>query len=289
MKDNHRCIRCSPSIGVVIPARNEEDHILRTLQSVMGQTRQPRQVVVVNDRSTDGTARIAGGFDGVTVADFPYDHPNWVILKELALVFNQGLAMMDESLDYVTIVGSDEILPPNHFDLITSRMGADPDVTIASGHIRGESNTVPRGSGRIVDWQWWRGINGGLYPVNYGYESWLLAKCVSMGKKFAVYPEIESTVQRATGAQYADEKYYHRGQAYAALGYNRRFVLGRAIILAVRQRKPLAARRMLQGFMFAPITPYDDAVRKYYRDLQNSQMSVRNIPWMISRFRDSVL
>jgi len=49
-------------IDVVIPALNEEEHIVLCLASVARQTRQPRQVILVDDGSRDRTAEYAKAF-----------------------------------------------------------------------------------------------------------------------------------------------------------------------------------------------------------------------------------
>ncbi len=51
-----------PTIGVVIPAFNRQETIERALASVLGQSRRPNQVVVVDDGSTDRTADVVGQF-----------------------------------------------------------------------------------------------------------------------------------------------------------------------------------------------------------------------------------
>jgi len=45
-------------ISVVIPLYNKRDTILRALNSVFGQTFQPKEIMVVNDGSTDGSEQI---------------------------------------------------------------------------------------------------------------------------------------------------------------------------------------------------------------------------------------
>lgn len=45
-------------ISVVIPARNEEDVIERSVRSLLNQTVKPYEIIVVNDGSTDATREI---------------------------------------------------------------------------------------------------------------------------------------------------------------------------------------------------------------------------------------
>lgn len=245
----------------------------------------PALVVLVNDGSTDHTTQIATEFD-VKIVDCPIKHKeSWVIKKELAIVFNAGLELFDDSFDYVTIIGGDEIIPNNHFEYITNKMNLDPSVMIASGQIMNEPSTIPRGSGRIVRWRWWQSI-GGLYPINYGYESWLIAKCKSKGFNHKVFDEIVSKIQRPTGTGYKDEKFYHKGQAFKALGYNKRFVFARSLILVVKGHHIIAPLKIIQGFLSRNVELYDKDVRKYYTDYQNAQCSLSNIPKLLRAFQN---
>lgn len=56
-----------PRISVIIPARNAAKTIARALRSAVKQTREPDEILVVNDASTDDTCVIAHGFSGVRV------------------------------------------------------------------------------------------------------------------------------------------------------------------------------------------------------------------------------
>lgn len=51
-----------PSISVVIPARNRETTLGACLESVLGQTWPPGEIIVVDDASTDGTAALAASY-----------------------------------------------------------------------------------------------------------------------------------------------------------------------------------------------------------------------------------
>ena len=51
-----------PFVSVVIPARNEEAKIARCLESMLAQDYPNFELVVIDDRSTDGTAEIIERF-----------------------------------------------------------------------------------------------------------------------------------------------------------------------------------------------------------------------------------
>jgi glycosyltransferase involved in cell wall biosynthesis len=59
----------SPTVSVVIPAYNEARVIARCLSSLTDQTLRPREIIVVDDGSTDGTRAIVRGFGGVTLLE----------------------------------------------------------------------------------------------------------------------------------------------------------------------------------------------------------------------------
>lgn len=62
-----------PSVGVamVIKARNEEENITKSPESVELQTHRPYRTIVVNDGSTGNTANMVSEFDWVEQIDRP--------------------------------------------------------------------------------------------------------------------------------------------------------------------------------------------------------------------------
>src|SRR5213594_2256660 len=52
----------SPCVSVVIPVYNGEQYLADAIQSVLDQTYQNFEVIVVDDRSTDGSAEVAKKF-----------------------------------------------------------------------------------------------------------------------------------------------------------------------------------------------------------------------------------
>jgi len=59
------------NISVVIPAYNEEKYIRNCLESIMKQTVQPFEIIVVDNNSTDNTVKLAQSFKKVRVLHEP--------------------------------------------------------------------------------------------------------------------------------------------------------------------------------------------------------------------------
>ena len=213
---------------VLIPARNEEPILGKTLYYLNKQSIKPNSVIVVNDNSNDKTKEIAISY-GAKVIDFPYEHKNWVISGKLGIVFSFGMKYFDKNNSHFMILGADHILPENYIKDIIKNMKKD-DVDISSGIIENEVTKSPRGSGRIftkkamncIDWK---------YQSNYGYETYALFEIQSEGMKSFVYPIMTKT-QRPTGTNYNKKKFYHMGFSYKALGYTSFYGIGRGLTIA---------------------------------------------------------
>ena len=54
--------RAIAPVSVVVPVFNGESFVAEALQSILGQTRPPIQVVVVDDGSTDATPTVLASF-----------------------------------------------------------------------------------------------------------------------------------------------------------------------------------------------------------------------------------
>src|SRR4051812_30971969 len=114
---------------LVTPARNEEDFIELTLQSVVAQTMLPVRWLIVSDGSTDRTEEIVQRYS---------DEHKWIELVKRPVrkerhfggkvdCFNTGYARL-EGLDY-DIVGSldgDLSFVPQYFEFLMARFAENP-------------------------------------------------------------------------------------------------------------------------------------------------------------------
>jgi len=102
--------------SVVIPAFNEERYLAESIESVLAQTYEPVEVIVVDDGSTDATAAIASSFDGVTVLG----QPN----RGLAAARNAGYDAT--SGDFISFHDADDLMTPDKLELQIGVLQSDP-------------------------------------------------------------------------------------------------------------------------------------------------------------------
>ena len=261
-----------PSAGVamVIKARNEEEYIAKSLESVEQQTFRPYRTIVVNDGSTDSTANVVSEFDWVEQVDMPR-HESYLARKELADTINTGLAPLydDDACRYVCLGDADTLYPKNYLHVIISRMEKEPLLAITSGVIQDESSAVPREAGRVVNCEFWRKI-GFRYPINYGYAGYLLLKADSMGYRNAIYEDLVMNTQRQTGGRFKPSTYRYYGLAMNALGYRPKYALAKAILFSMKN--PAGALYMLRGYCSKCDEPYEEDLREYVRKTQSDSL-----------------
>jgi len=88
-------------VSIVIPAYNEQDHLVACLQAISKQTVKPYEVIVVDNNSSDNTAAIAKSFDFVTLL-----HE-----RRQGVVYARDLGFDAAGGDIIGRIDADTILP----------------------------------------------------------------------------------------------------------------------------------------------------------------------------------
>jgi glycosyltransferase involved in cell wall biosynthesis len=261
-------------LAAVIPARNEEGFLGRTLSALQAQYHRPNRIVVVNDGSTDATAEVAksAGAHVITLHDRGY---NVLGTPVLAGVINKGLEHLsnegygESPHDYVMIVGADHVLPPNYNTTLLDLMETDRTVAVCSGQIKGERSVVPRGSGRMVRADIWKQF-GMRYPENYGFETFLLVKVQQQGYRVCVLNDLLTDGLRRTGKHYKKSVFVSYGKSLKALGYSRLYSAARIGLMSIRH--PIGGLHMFRGYMSKDIQSYDEELRAYLSGMQHKRI-----------------
>ncbi len=116
-----------PRVSVVVPARDNAAYIGETLESLLGQTLPPAEVIVVDDGSTDATAEIAISCgDPVRVVSQPPEG--------LATALNRGIAEAAEAL--IAFCDADDICTLDRLERQVAILAHDPTCAVVSGFVQ---------------------------------------------------------------------------------------------------------------------------------------------------------
>lgn len=253
---------------VVSPVRNEEQFIRLTLESMIAQVNGPAQWVIVNDGSTDGTAKI--------VNDYATRY-SWIKLVNLenkgtrerggrvVRVFYAGFSRLDiDEYDFIVKLDGDLSFAPDYFERILQRFAENPNLGIAGGvcyfpyrggwrlekapsdHVRGATKVYQRTCFEEI---------GGLVPVN-GWDNIDEWRAQMMGWETRGYEDLKVLHYRPTGA--AEGRLRGRikqGENSYFLGYTFPLIVARSAYRAIIDPPPiLGGLAILWGYTKSWIT-----------------------------------
>lgn len=97
-----------PLVSILIPAYNAEEWIAETIQSAIGQTWSRKEVIVVDDGSTDQTAEVARRFTSKEVVVVSKENQGAAAARNHALKLSQG--------DFIQWLDADDLLAPDKIE-----------------------------------------------------------------------------------------------------------------------------------------------------------------------------
>ncbi|MCT7970472.1 glycosyltransferase [Laspinema olomoucense] len=112
-----------PTISVIIPAYNAEKTIQETIESVLNQTFQDFELIIINDGSTDKTGEIISGFTDARIQVFT--------------VFNSGaprsrnIGFAKSSAKYIAFLDADDLWIANKLELQYKALQQNPEAAVA--------------------------------------------------------------------------------------------------------------------------------------------------------------
>ena len=106
-----------PLVSILIPAYNAEGSLADTLRSAIAQTWHPREIIVVDDGSTDETLLVARSFEEQGVKVFSQEHQGAAAARNAAFARCDG--------EYIQWLDADDLLAP---DKIALQLGTQPEL-----------------------------------------------------------------------------------------------------------------------------------------------------------------
>ena len=126
----------APKVSVIIPTYNRAVLLPRAVESVLAQTCQDFEILIVDDGSADHTPAVIAAFTDPRVRAFRHD-PN----RGLSAAVNTGIA--NARAEFIAMLEDDDELTPNSIaDRLAPLESAPPDVAMAYGYIDAVNDTT---------------------------------------------------------------------------------------------------------------------------------------------------
>jgi glycosyltransferase involved in cell wall biosynthesis len=113
------------SVSCIVRVFNSERYLREAVESVLGQTRPPEEIVVVDDGSTDGTPAILASY-GARLRVLSQTNQGAVVARNVGLRAVRG--------DLVAYIDGDDLWHPEKLALQVPRFQARPELDLCLGH-----------------------------------------------------------------------------------------------------------------------------------------------------------
>jgi poly-beta-1,6-N-acetyl-D-glucosamine synthase len=251
------------SYAIVTPARNEAQHLQKTIDSVRAQTLRPLRWSIVNDGSTDDTGRLIDAaakqqswIRAVHRADRGFRKSGGGVIE----AFYDGYRALGQTdWDYLVKFDADLSFEPDYFERCLNKFSEDPQLGIGGGMIShevegrlvSESPGDPpfhvRGATKIYRRACWQAI-GGLIPAS-GWDTVDELKANMLGYTTLTFRDIPLRHHRFAGTADGEWKNWAKnGLANYVAGYHPLFMLLKCLKRSFRRPVFVGAAGLFWGF-----------------------------------------
>ena len=115
--------REGPLVSVVIPSYNYRQYLGKAIESVIGQSYPHREIIVIDDGSSDGTDELCG----------QYREVKYVRVERVGLSAARNIGVQISTGDFLVFLDADDVLYPNALELNLYYIGYYPDAAFVSG------------------------------------------------------------------------------------------------------------------------------------------------------------
>jgi glycosyltransferase involved in cell wall biosynthesis len=109
--------------SVIVPAYNVAEWIEAALRSVLRQTRQDFEVIVVDDGSSDGTGRVVAAMDDSRITLLEQENCGQAAARNLAIKASGG--------EFIALLDSDDLWLPRYLEVMGGALHAHPEAGLA--------------------------------------------------------------------------------------------------------------------------------------------------------------
>lgn len=283
---------------IIMPVRNEAKFLEGTIDSIAMQTILPVQLVVVDDGSTDDTAKLANALSAryawiqvLRRSDRGFRAPGSGVIE----AFYDGFALIENNdWGFLVKLDGDLSFEKDYFERCLRRFDKDKKLGIGGGTICNNLNDAlvvespgdprfhVRGATKIYKRECWDAIGGLIRQP--GWDTVDEYHANMLGMKTYTFPEIRLCHHRpAGGAQGAWKNWVKNGLANYVTGYHPLFMLAKCLSRSVSKPYGIGAIGLFTGFIKGyvkrvPQVPNRELIR-FVRGQQMRKLFLRESLW----------
>lgn len=114
-----------PKISIAVPSFNQGKFIKNTIESILGQEYENKEIFVADGKSTDNTVKILKMFDNKI---------KWVSKKDKGQADAINNAFQNSDGEIMAWINSDDVFFPNTFEIVVDYFNRNPDVDVVYGN-----------------------------------------------------------------------------------------------------------------------------------------------------------
>lgn len=115
--------------SVILPVRNGGNYLRECVQSILSQTVNDLELLVLENKSTDDTLEILASFNDPRIKIFPAPAP-------LSMEENWHRAVELPKSEFMTLIGHDDVLHSDYLSVMRELILAHPDASLYQTHFR---------------------------------------------------------------------------------------------------------------------------------------------------------
>lgn len=117
----------APLVSCIVPVFNGERYLGEALNSILGQTYRPLEIIVADDGSTDGTAALAAGYR---------EHVRYLAQATAGPAAARNLGLRAARGEFVAFLDQDDLWHPEKLARQTTWFQVRPDLDLSVTHVR---------------------------------------------------------------------------------------------------------------------------------------------------------
>lgn len=170
-----------PLISIIMPAFNAERYVCEAVRSVLQQSWQHWELIIIDDGSTDGTMHVLASFTDPRIKVLHQPNAGVSATRNRALDMAKG--------EYVAFLDADDILPPRGLAARAELLRGDPRCAFADGAVLAMDDAT--GALRPIHRPTFRGMAFpelmGMSPKVFCGQTWMLRRSVIGNDRFPEY------------------------------------------------------------------------------------------------------